>query len=93
MGKSHLPIVGLILAAALPAQDSPQLAAAKALDKEIEKVNDLPEAQRVDVIRALVRQIREQPKQYRRTLADNLAISTSEATPPDIQQEVGGHSR
>lgn len=88
MGNSHLLIAGLILAAALSAQDSPQLAAAKVLDKEIEKVNDLPAAQRVEVIRVLVRQIREQPKQFRRVLADNLAISTAEATPSDVKQEV-----
>jgi peroxiredoxin len=88
VNKWHVPIVGLMFAAALSAQDSPQLAAAKALDKRIEKVNDLPEAQRVEAIRILVRQIREQPQQYRRALADNLAISSSEATPPDVLQEV-----
>lgn len=88
MSKPQLLIAGLILAAALSAQDSPQLAAANALDKEIQKVNDLPAAQRVDAIRVLVRQIRQQPKQYRRALADNLAISTAEATPADVQQDV-----
>ena len=78
----------LLASGALPAQNSPELAAAKALDRRIEKVNDLPEAQRSAAIRELVRQVRAQPKQFRLALADNLAISAAEALGPEVLQEV-----
>ena len=78
----------LLAASALPAQNSPELAAAKALDRRIEKVNDLPEAQRSEAIRELVRQVRAQPEQFRLALADNLAISAAEALGPEVLQEV-----
>ena len=73
-----LPFVGLLLAALTWAQESTELTAAKALDQEIEKANDLPEAQRADAIEGFVRRIRVQPKVYRLALADNLAISAAE---------------
>jgi hypothetical protein len=60
--------------AILSAQAPDALTKAKALDKEIQRLPNLPEATRDGAFRETLRKIREEPKQYRLTLASNLAV-------------------
>jgi hypothetical protein len=85
--KVMLPIA-VCVTLRLSAQEPPGLAAAKAMDQEIEKLNDLPDERRVRAIKDLVLRIRQQPKMYAVALAYNLAIAATEATERDILQEV-----
>ena len=87
MLKVLVPIA-ICVALKLAAQDPPDLAAAKALDQEIEKLNDLPDQARTRAIKDFVVRIRQQPRAYAVALAYNLAISAAEATERDTLQEV-----
>jgi hypothetical protein len=64
--------------ALLSAQGPDALTKAKALDKEIQKLPDLPAATRGGAFREMLQKIREEPKQYRLALASNLAVSAEE---------------
>lgn len=50
MQRGAFVAAGMVAALSVLAQDPPGLAAAKSVDKQIEKVNDLPEAQRIEAI-------------------------------------------
>jgi len=85
--KVLLPIA-VCVALRLPAQEPPALAAAKAMDQEIENLSDLPDEARAQAIKDLVLRIRRQPKQYAVALAYNLAIAATEATERETLQDV-----
>ena len=87
MLKVVVPIA-ICVALRLAAQDPADLAAAKGLDQEIEKLNDLSDQARTRAVKDLVLRIRQQPRAYAVTLAYNLAISAAEATERDTLQEV-----
>lgn len=79
----------LSMFANLNAQDSAALNRAKAMDKEIQGLPNLPDATRNAAFREMVGQIREQPKQYSLVLASNLAVSAGEvAVAPAIVQQI-----
>ncbi len=71
-------LVALSLMTALSAQDPPALAEAKAMDKEIQMLPNLPEPTRDAAFRQMLQRIRKEPKRYRLTLASNLAVSAGE---------------
>ncbi len=64
------------------------LAEARALDKEIQKLPDLPATVRDAAFRQMLQRIRKEPKEYRLVLASNLAVSAGEApTGSSVLQE------
>lgn len=71
-------LAALSLMIALSAQDPTALTEAKALDKEIQKLPNLPESTREAAFRQMLQRIRKEPKRYRLTLASNLAVSAGE---------------
>ena len=87
--RSYVLAVFLLLSATRSAQDSATLIHAKALDKEIQGLPNLPDATRDAAFQAMVRRIREEPKQYSLALASNLAVSAGEvAVEPAIVQQI-----
>jgi hypothetical protein len=62
----------------LRAQDPSALAEAKAMDKEIQKLPNLPDANRDAAFQEMLHRIRNEPKPYRLALASNLAVSAGE---------------
>lgn len=70
------------------AQDSPAVAGAKALDREIEKLSDLPDETQSQKIHDFVVRIRQQPKEYAAVLALNLASAATGPSTHDTLQEV-----
>jgi peroxiredoxin len=73
-------LIALLFVKALAAQDTPALAQAKAMDQEIQKLPDLPEATRDEAFREILLRISKQPKKYRLALATNLAVSAGEVS-------------
>jgi peroxiredoxin len=71
-------LVALSLMTALSAQDPPALTEAKALDKDIQELPNLPESTREAAFRQMLQRVRKEPKRYRLTLASNLAVSAGE---------------
>ena len=71
-------LAALSFMTALSAQDPPALTEAKALDKDIQKLPNLPESTRDAAFRQMLQRIRKEPKRYRLTLASNLAVSAGE---------------
>ncbi len=76
-----------LMAIGLAAQERPGLAAAKAMDREILDLGDLPDGARERKIEELAVRIRTQPEAYAVPLASNLVIAV-EAIGPGILQEV-----
>ena len=72
-------LIALPFVLALSAEDPPELAKARAMDKEIQKLPDLPEKTRDAAFREMLQRIRKEPKEYRLALASNLAVSAGEA--------------
>ncbi len=81
-------VVAFCGAAMLPAQQSPGLAAAKAIYQEILNLKHLPGEVRANAIKDLALRIRQQPDRYVVALASNLATSATEASGRDALQEV-----
>jgi thiol-disulfide isomerase/thioredoxin len=73
-------LITLSLVAALGAQDPPKLTEAKAVDKEIQKLPNLPAAVRDTALREMLQRIRKEPIRYRLALATNLAVSAGEVS-------------
>lgn len=71
-------LIALSVVAVLRAQQASTLADARAMDKEIQKLPNLPEAKRDAAFREMLHRIRSEPKQYRLALASNLAVSAGE---------------
>jgi peroxiredoxin len=71
-------LISLVFRTALSAQEPLALAEAKAIDKEIQELPNVPEATRDAAFRELLQQIRKEPKRYRLALASNLAVSAGE---------------
>lgn len=72
----------LATAIAFAAAEDPELAAAKALDRELRELKSLPDDARARAIRDLVARIRLQPPRYAVGLATNLANDGAEAAAP-----------
>ncbi|HKE26854.1 MAG TPA: TlpA disulfide reductase family protein [Bryobacteraceae bacterium] len=83
-----LAIVVLSCLAILAAQDDPALAAAKALDQEILKLNTLTPDARPAAIHDLASRVRKQPRSYIATLAFNLCAVTGESDGREVLQDV-----
>ena len=75
-------------AAFLAAQDDPALAAAKALDQQILKLNTLPQEARPRAIRELAARVRQQPASYVAALAFNLSADSGESDGREVLQDV-----
>jgi peroxiredoxin len=71
-------LIALSLIAALGAQDASALAEARAMDKEIQRLPNIPEAKRDAAFQEMLHRIRNEPKPYRLALASNLAVSAGE---------------
>ena len=84
----RVSILGLLLTAFLAAQDAPGLAAAKALDQEILKLNALPPDARSPAIHNLAVRVRQQPAAYIAALAFNLCADTGESDGRETLQDV-----
>jgi peroxiredoxin len=74
--------------ALLTAQDDPALAAAKALDQEILKLNTLPQDARPRAIHDLAARVRQQPTSYVSALAFNLSADSGESDGREALQDV-----
>lgn len=61
-------LIALLNITALRAQDSAVRAEARAMDKEIQQLPNLPESKRDAAFREMLQRIRKVPKQYRRSL-------------------------
>ena len=85
--KIALVSVGICAVVSVAAQDSAALAVAKAMDREILNLSDLPDDVRTRKIEDLALRIRKQPEAYAIPLASNLVIAT-EATPSGTLQDV-----
>jgi len=72
----------------LAAQDDPALATAKALDREILELNNLPRDARPHAIHDLAARIRQQPASYIAALAFNLSVDASESDGREVLQDV-----
>ncbi len=82
-------LIALSFMTALIAQNTPALDEAKAMDNEIQKLPNLPEAAREAAFLQMLKGIRKEPKQYRLALASNLAVSAGEvATESATLQEI-----
>lgn len=77
----------VLIAIGLAAQERPGLAGAKAMDREILDLGDLPDGVRERKIEELAVRIRTQPEAYAVALASNLVIAV-EAIGPGILQDV-----
>ena len=75
----RLAILALSSSVLLAAQDDPALAAAKALDQEILKLNTLPPGARPHAIHNLAARVRQQPASYIAALAFNLSVDAGES--------------
>jgi len=71
--------LGIFAAFALLAQDSRELAIAKAMDQEMRKLKDAPDDVRARTIKDLALRIRQQPRKFAVALASNLANDAGEA--------------
>jgi len=81
-------ILALSPLALLTAQDDPALAAAKALDQEILKLNTLPQDARPRAIHDLAARVRQQPTSYVSALAFNLSADSGESDGREALQDV-----
>jgi peroxiredoxin len=81
-------ILALSSSAFLAAQDDPALAAAKALDQEILKLNTLPQDARPHAIHDLAARVRQQPASYIAALAFNLSADSGESDGREVLQDV-----
>ncbi len=81
-------ILALATVSFAAAQDSPELAAAKALDQEIRKLKDLPDDARGRAVREMAARIRQQPAEYAAALAFNLGVDGIEGGERDVVQTV-----
>lgn len=79
-----------MLLARIAAQDDPGLAAAKALDDEILKLNALSPEARPRAIHDLAARVRKQPPAYIAALAFNLLADSSESDGRDALQDIAG---
>ena len=86
--KPTLISIGICVPLGLAAQEPSPLAAAKAMDQEILKLQDLPDDVQAIAAKALALRIRQQPGQYAIALAFNLAITATDADDRDMLQEV-----
>jgi peroxiredoxin len=84
----RLAIMAMSSAAFLSAQDDPALAAAKALDQEILKLNTLPHHARAQAIHDLATRVRQQPPEYMAALAFNLSVDAGESDGREVLQDV-----
>jgi len=73
-------VIVFSLMTALGAQDPPGLAEARVVDKEIQKLPNLPAATRDKAFREMLQRIRKEPPRYRLALASNLAVSAGEVS-------------
>jgi peroxiredoxin len=83
-----LAVVVLLSSAFLAAQDDLALAAAKALDQEILKLNTLPHDARPHAIHDLAARVRQQPASYIAALAFNLSVDAGESDGREALQDV-----
>ena len=88
IGRFAFPSVVICVALSLTAQDPSALAAAKAIDREILNLKDLPDDVRARAIKDLALRIRHQPAPYALALASNLVIDGTEGSGRDSLQEV-----
>ena len=88
MLRPRLAILALSSSVFLTAQDDPALAAAKALDQEILKLNALTQGARPHAIHDLAFRIRQQPASWVAALAFNLSVDASESDGREILQDV-----
>ncbi|HWB82665.1 MAG TPA: TlpA disulfide reductase family protein [Bryobacteraceae bacterium] len=84
----RLGVLALSSSVFLAAQDNSALAAAKALDQEILKLNTLPQDARPQVIHDLAARVRQQPARYIAALAFNLSEDIGEADGREALQDV-----
>jgi peroxiredoxin len=84
----RVAILALSIVAFLAAQDDPALAAAKALDQEILKLNMLPQNARPRAIHDLAARVRQQPAPYVSALAFNLSADSGESDGREALQDV-----
>lgn len=85
---TRLTILALSFLPLLAAQDDPALAAAKALDQEIQKLSDLTQEARPRAIHDLAARVRKQPRAYISALAFNLSEDTGEFDGREVLQDV-----
>jgi thiol-disulfide isomerase/thioredoxin len=88
MSRAALFVVAICAVACLRADEPAELATAKALDREIMKLKDLPDDARGPAIREMAGRVRRQPKSYIAALAANLAVSSDPAAGREALQEV-----
>jgi len=85
---TRFPALCIVAAFALLAQDSRELAIAKAMDQEMRKLKDAPDDVRAPAIKDLALRIRQQPRKFAVALASNLANDAVEAVGREILLEV-----
>ena len=88
MAPRKVATLTLVTAAFLAAQDGGALAAAKALDREILKLNTLPQDARPRAIRDLAGRVRQQPAAYVAALAFNLSADCGEFDGREALQDI-----
>jgi hypothetical protein len=84
----RLAIIAMSFAAFLSAQDNPALAAAKALDQAILKLNILPRDARAHAIHDLATRVRQQPPAFMAALVFNLSVDAGESDGREVLQDV-----
>ena len=77
--SSNLLVAVLLMFSTPVAEHNAALIHAKAMDKEIQNLPNLPDTTRSVAFREMVLRIRNEPKKYRLALASNLAVSAEEA--------------
>jgi peroxiredoxin len=88
MRTLRLVILALLSSAFLAAQDDPALAAAIALDHEIQKLNTLPQDARPHAIHDLAMRVRQQSASEMAALAFNLSADSGESDGREALQDV-----
>ena len=88
LGRFAFPSVVICVTLSLTAQDPSALATAKAIDREILNLKDLPDDVRARAIKDLALRIRHQPAHYALALASNLVVDGTEGSGRDSLQEV-----
>ncbi len=83
-----LVAIGIWAPLRLAAQEPSSLAVAKATDREIEKLGDLPDDARARAVKDLALRILQQPARYAVALASNLVVDGTEAIDRDTLQDV-----
>jgi thiol-disulfide isomerase/thioredoxin len=87
--SSFLLVAALLMFSNSVVDDNAALLHAKATDKEIQDLPNLPETTRSAAFRSMMQRIRNQPKRYRLALASNLAVSAGEVVlEPAIVQSI-----